>query len=90
METSELSKFGEVRVVKNYTMVYDQSLKKALVMKKSVQLEDTSKINEFTGIMLVKVFSTEEIKKRHMGKVKCSVKYNNDDELKKILKTYFS
>lgn len=89
MEKSELSKFGEVRIVKNYTMVYDPSLKKALIMKKRVQLEDASKANEFTG-MSVKVYTPEEIKKRHMGKIKCSVKYASDDELKRILQIYFS
>lgn len=89
MDSSELSKFGEVRVVKNYSMVYDQSLKKALIMKRCVHLEDASKINELSG-MTIKVYTPEEIKKRHMGKIKCSVKYANDDELKKILKAYFS
>jgi hypothetical protein len=69
-------------------MVYDPSLKKALIMKKSVQLEDSSKANEFG--LPVKIFLPEEIKKRHMGKIKCSVKFSNDEELAKILKIYFS
>ena len=87
MDNTEIAKFGEVREVKNYTLVYDKSMKKALIMKKRVHLEDA--IKEYEGLKK-RTFTKDEIKKRHMGKVKCIVKYSNDEELKKILGTYFS
>lgn len=87
MNRAELGKFGEVKVVKNYSQVLDKSLKKALIMKKCVHLEDTSKTYKD---LPTRIFTAEEIKKRHMGKIKCVVKYKNDEELKLILETYFS
>jgi hypothetical protein len=87
VDKTELSKFGEIRETKHYIQVYDKSLKKALVMKRCVHLEDASK--QYDGLS-VKTFTPEEIKKRHMGKIKCIVKYTNDSELAKILQIYFS
>lgn len=87
MDKTELAKFGEVRVTGHYTIVYDKSLKKALIMKRSVHLEDADKDY---GTLKIRKFTTDEIKKRHMGKIKCIVKYSSDDELKRILEIYFS
>ena len=86
MDRNELCKFGEVKETKHYIQVFDPSLKKALVMKRCVHLEDSSK--NYGEDM--KIFTPEEIKKRHMGKIKCIVKYRTDDELKSILQAYFS
>jgi len=87
IDKSKLSKFGDVKETKNYLKVYDKSLKKALIMSRCVHLEDSSKTYE--GLK-TRIFNEEEIKKRHMGKVKCIVKYSNVDELEKILQIYFS
>lgn len=87
MNKVELSTFGEVRETKHYLMVYDKSLKKALIMKSCVHLEDSTKT--YDGLQ-VRIFSKEEIKKRHMGKIKCIVKYSNNEQLQKILEIYFS
>jgi hypothetical protein len=67
MDKTGLYNFGEVRETKHYSIVYDKSLKKALVMKKSVHLEDATKDY---GLKIRK-FTLDEIKKRHMGKIKC-------------------
>jgi len=87
MDRTELAEFGEIKQTKHYVQVIDRSLRKALVMSKGVYLEDASKTYEN---LQVRIFKIEEIKKRHMGKVKCFVKYHSDDELMKILQTYFS
>jgi hypothetical protein len=80
-----ISKFGEVRETKHYIMVYDKSLKKALIMKRSVHLEDADK----NYGQKTRIFSNDEIKKRHMGKIKCIAKFDNETELETILTTYF-
>ncbi|MDD5649332.1 MAG: hypothetical protein PHF86_02795 [Candidatus Nanoarchaeia archaeon] len=87
MDQTELSKFGKVRKTNNYIIVSDESLKKALIMKKSVHLEDAT---EKYGELKTRIFSQEECKKRHMGKIKCVVEYSNDQELEQILQAYFS
>lgn len=86
MTKKELSKFGSIKEVKHYIEVYDPSLKRALITKRCVHLEDGDK--KYSDKM--RVFTEEEIKKRHMGKIKCIAKYKNDIQLKQILELYFS
>ena len=86
MDKGQLGKFGEVSETKHYTQVTDKSLKKVLIMKRSIHLEDGDK--KYSEKM--RVFTPDEIKKRHMGKIKCIAKYKDDAELLKILQMYFS
>ena len=81
-----LSKFGTIKEVKHYIEVSDPSLKRALIKKRCIHLEDGNK--KYSDKM--RVYTEEEIKKRHMGKIKCIAKYSNDIELIKILEMYFS
>lgn len=78
-------RFGDLKETKHYIQIRDKSLKKALIMKNSMQLEDADKKY---GVM--RKFSLEEVKKRHMGKMKCIVKYKDDEEVIKILELYYS
>lgn len=88
MNIAELSRFGTIKQTesKSYLQVLDGSLKKALIMKRTVHLEDASK--KYSENM--KVFTPDEVKKRHMGKIKCIVSYKTDEELSRILTMYFS
>jgi hypothetical protein len=86
IEISKVQKFGETRSTKHYIQVADKSKKKALIMKNSVHLEDSDK--KYGDKM--RVFTKEEIEKRHMGKIKCVVKFKEEQEVLKILELYFS
>jgi aminoglycoside N3'-acetyltransferase len=88
MNIAQLSRFGTVKETKSkhYIEVLDGSLKKALIMKRKVHLEDSSK--KYCENM--RVFSPEDTKKRHMGKIKCICSYKSDEELANILSMYFS
>jgi hypothetical protein len=86
VKKTTLRKFGTIKEVKHYIEVYDPSLKRALITKRCIHLEDGNK--HYSDKM--RIFTKEEIKKRHMGKIKCIVKYKNDIELIKILRMYFS
>ena len=81
-----LNKFGTVKEVKHYIEVADPSFKRALITKRCVHLEDGSK--KYSDKM--RVYTEEEIKKRHMGKIKCIAKYKNEIQLVEILEKYFS
>lgn len=84
-DKNQLLKFGDIKETKHYTQVIDKSLKKALVMKRTVHLEDANK----SYSSKIKSFSADEIKKRHMGKIKCIAYYKDDAELLNILDMYF-
>lgn len=85
IDKNQLQKFGEVRSTKHYIQVVDKSLKKALIMKRSVHLEDSLK--KYGEKM--RIYTEQEVKKRHMGKMRCVVKFNEDQEVLNILNLYF-
>jgi len=85
MDKEKISKFGDIEETGSYIKVSDKSFKKALVMKHCVHLEDSNKVYGEK----MRVFSQEEIKKRHMGKTKCIVQFSTDKELQQILQAYF-
>jgi hypothetical protein len=84
-DKNQLLKFGDIKETKHYTQVIDKSLKKALIMKRCVHLEDANK--PYSTKM--RSFKVDEVKKRHMGKVKCIAHYKDDAELLNILEMYF-
>ena len=85
MEREQFNKFGDVKVTKHYIVVFDKTLKKAIVTKRCVHLQDGDK--EYSDKM--RVYSKEEVIKRHMGKMKCVVKYKDQQDLMRILDLYF-
>jgi hypothetical protein len=85
MDKEVLKKFGDIKETKHYTQVTDKSKKKALIMKRTIHLEDANKI--YSSKM--REFMNDEVKKRHMGKIKCIVGYKDETELLKILEMYF-
>jgi hypothetical protein len=85
MDIEQLKKFGEIKETKHYVQIQDKSKKKALVMKRTIHLEDADKAYSEK----MRKFTDEEIKKRHMGKIKCIAGYKDETELIKILEMYF-
>lgn len=81
-----LGTFGEVKANKIFTNVVGKNGKTAYISKRRVSLQDYKAEYGPTA----KAFSEEEIKARHLGKVKCIVKFKTDDELKEILSKYFA
>jgi hypothetical protein len=79
-----LSDFGEVKENKTFMNVTKNG-KVAYISKKRVSLQEIKP--EYSSN--AKTFTDQEIKQRHLGKVKCIVKFKNEDELKQILTAYF-
>lgn len=80
-----LNDFGTLKLNKVYTNVCGKNGKVAYVSKKRVSLQDYK--HEYGSA--VKVLSDDDIKKRHLGKVKCVMRFKDDEELKSILTMYF-
>lgn len=81
-----LKDFGEVKTAKIFTSVTGANKKRACVSKRMVLLEDFSQGYSEN----IKEFSKEEMKRRHLGKFKCTAKFKTAEELKQILTKYFA
>lgn len=82
-----LEKFGSVKKNKHFTNIVDGNKKKACISKNKVCLQDYDEAYG-TGDH-VEIFSAEDIKKRHLGKVKCIIKFTSEEDLSTILEKYF-
>ena len=83
---SWLKDFGTVKQNKVYTNVVGKNGKIAYVGKRTVSLQDFK--SEYGSN--VKILTPENIVSGHLGKVKCSMKFKTEEELKQILIKYFS
>ena len=80
-----LADFGDVKNNKTFSIVKSEK-KIACISKKQVSLQDYK--DEYGGASH-KLFSEEEVKRRHLGKIRCIIKFKTDDDLKNILTEYF-
>ena len=83
-----LKKFGTVKKNKHFINVTGENKKKAFIAKSKVSLQEYDE--KYGKGDHVEIFSKDEIKKRHLGKVKCNIKFNSEDELVKLLTSYFA
>ena len=80
-----LATFGDVKTNKIFTNVVKNG-KTAYIAKRRVSLQDFKP--EYGTA--VKIFTDEEVKTKHLGKVKCIFKFKTNDELKELLTKYFA
>ena len=80
-----LKDFGDVKENKTFSIVKGEK-KIACVSKKQVSLQDYKL--EYGG-KSHKMFTEDEVKRRHLGRIRCIVKFKTDEDLKNILTEYF-
>jgi len=80
-----MEKFGTVNAGKHHIKVHNKN-KAAYVSGKQISLQDFKP--EYGPN--ARHFSDDEIKRRHLGKIRCQVVYKTADDLKGVLEKYFA
>lgn len=82
-----LEKYGKIKKNKHFVIIKQEKKSAGINKGLKVILEDYKK--EYGESNNVKVFSEEEIKKRHSGKTKCEIKCASMQEVTELLDKYF-
>lgn len=84
MDLTRFEKYGSVKKSKHHIKIIGKT-KTAYITKRHVSLQEYKP--EFGE---GKTFSAEEIKRRHLGKIVCSLPHKTLDELCRVLDLYFA